>query len=98
MHHHGRKLHIAINTYAHGNGFAHWQRAVDISAQLGADALILADLAMLDYAALRSPLLERHVSVQACATNEEAIRFYQRHFGVGRVVVPRVMSISQVAH
>ena len=41
----------------------------------GADALILADLAMLEYAAERYPHIERHVSVQASATNEEAVRF-----------------------
>ncbi len=65
VHRHGRKLHIAINTFAHPDGYARWQRAVDMAAQLGADALILADLAMLEYAAQRYPQLERHVSVQA---------------------------------
>ncbi|VTP80391.1 Uncharacterized protease yhbU precursor [Leclercia adecarboxylata] len=42
------------------------------------------------------PHIERHVSVQASATNEEAIRFYHRHFDVARVVLPRVLSIHQV--
>ncbi|WP_148876769.1 ubiquinone anaerobic biosynthesis protein UbiU [Serratia marcescens] len=96
VHRHGRKLHIAINTFAHPDGYARWQRAVDMAAQLGADALILADLAMLEYATQRYPQLERHVSVQASATNEEAIRFYQRNFEVGRVVLPRVLSMHQV--
>ncbi|MFZ1875294.1 MAG: peptidase U32 family protein [Chania sp.] len=96
VHRHGRKLHIAINTFAHPGGYARWQRAVDMAAQLGADALILADLAMLEYAAQRYPQVERHVSVQASATNEEAIRFYQRHFDVARVVLPRVLSMHQV--
>ncbi|MFC0227519.1 ubiquinone anaerobic biosynthesis protein UbiU [Serratia aquatilis] len=96
VHKHGRKLHIAINTFAHPDGYARWQRAVDMAAQLGADALILADLAMLEYAAERYPQLERHVSVQASATNEEAIRYYQRHFDVARVVLPRVLSMHQV--
>jgi len=96
VHRHGRKLHSAINTFAHPDGYARWQRAVDMAAQLGADALILADLAMLEYAAQRYPQLERHVSVQASATNEEAIRFYQRHFDVARVVLPRVLSMHQV--
>ncbi|VDY37835.1 protease [Salmonella enterica subsp. enterica serovar Daytona] len=96
VHQHRRKLHIAINTFAHPDGYARWQRAVDMAAQLGADALILADLAMLEYAAERYPHIERHVSVQASATNEEAIRFYHRNFDVHRVVLPRVLSIHQV--
>ncbi|MNG64054.1 putative protease YhbU precursor [compost metagenome] len=96
VHRHNRKLHIAINTFAHPDGYVRWQRAVDMAAQLGADVLILADLAMLEYAAERYPQLERHVSVQASATNEEAIRFYQHHFDVSRVVLPRVLSMHQV--
>ncbi len=95
VHQHRRKLHIAINTFAHPDGYARWQRAVDMAAQLGADALILADLAMLEYAAERYPHIERHVSVQASATNEEAIRFYHRNFDVHRVVLPRVLSIHR---
>ncbi len=51
---------------------------------------------MLEYAAERYPHIERHVSVQASATNEEAVRFYHRHFDVARVVLPRVLSIHQV--
>ena len=95
-HQHQRKLHIAINTFAHPDGYVRWQNAVDMAAQLGADALILADIAMLEYASQRYPNIERHVSVQASATNEEAIRFYHRHFDVARVVLPRVLSIHQV--
>ncbi|MES4611137.1 MAG: ubiquinone anaerobic biosynthesis protein UbiU [Ewingella sp.] len=96
VHRHRRKLHIAINTFAHPDGFERWERAVDMAAQLGADALILADIAMLDYATKRYPQVERHVSVQASATNDEAIKFYQRNFDVARVVLPRVLSMHQV--
>lgn len=51
---------------------------------------------MLEYASERHPQLERHVSVQASTTNEEAIKFYQRNFDVARVVLPRVLSMHQV--
>lgn len=72
-----RKLHVAINTFAHPFGYQRWERAVDMAAQQGADALILADLAMLEYAATHYPNVERHVSVQASATNQQAIAFYK---------------------
>jgi putative protease len=36
--------------------------------------------------------------VQGSATNYEAIRFYQREFGVSRAVLPRVLAIEQVEH
>ena len=96
VHRHQRKLHIAINTFAHPDGFERWQKAIDMAAHLGADALILADIAMLEYAAERYPQIERHVSVQASATNTQAIAFYQRNFDVARIVLPRVLSIHQV--
>ncbi len=96
VHQHQRKLHVAINTFAHPNGFIRWQNAIDMAADIGADALIIADLAMLEYAASRYPHIERHVSVQASAMNLEAIRFYHQHFDVARVVLPRVLSIHQV--
>lgn len=93
---HRRKLHVAINTFAHPESFNRWLRAIDTAADIGADALIISDLAMLEYAANKYPHIERHVSVQASATNERAIRFYQRNFAVSRVVLPRVLSIHQV--
>ncbi|HCR4074844.1 TPA: U32 family peptidase [Proteus mirabilis] len=96
VHRHQRKLHIATNTFAHPDGFERWQKAIDMAAHLGADALILADIAMLEYAAERYPQIERHVSVQASATNTQAIAFYQRNFDVARIVLPRVLSIHQV--
>jgi putative protease len=95
VHQHGKKLHVAINTFAHPDNYARWQQAVDMAADAGADVLILADIAILAYAAERYPKLERHLSVQASATNAAAIDFY-RQFGISRVVLPRVLSMQQV--
>ncbi|WP_457936512.1 ubiquinone anaerobic biosynthesis protein UbiU [Aeromonas veronii] len=96
VHQHGRKLHIAINTFAHPGADARWKQAVDRGVALGADALIIADLAVLEYASRHYPEMEIHVSVQASATNAAAIRFYQQQFNVTRVVLPRVLSMHQV--
>ncbi|MEE2002346.1 peptidase U32 family protein [Alkalimonas sp. MEB108] len=95
VHRHGRKLHVAINTFAHPNSWQRWQEAVDSAVKAGADALILADMAVLGYAAERYPKVERHLSVQASATNAAAIEFY-RQYEVSRVVLPRVLSLQQV--
>ncbi|TNH88210.1 ubiquinone anaerobic biosynthesis protein UbiU [Aeromonas sobria] len=96
VHQHGRKLHIAINTFAHPGADTRWKQAVDRGVALGADALIIADLAVLEYASSHYPEMELHVSVQASATNAAAIRFYQQQFNVTRVVLPRVLSMHQV--
>lgn len=95
VHQFGKKLHVAINTFAHPGNYQRWQHAVDIAVQAGADVLILADIAVLAYAAERYPKIERHLSVQASATNAAAISFY-RQFGISRVVMPRVLSMQQV--
>ncbi|WP_404409483.1 U32 family peptidase [Pseudidiomarina marina] len=95
VHQHGKKLHVAINTFAHADTFENWRRAVDMAVKAGADVLILADMAVLAYAADRYPKVELHLSVQASATNAAAIEFYKQ-FGVSRVVLPRVLSMNQV--
>ncbi len=96
VHEHGKKLHVAINTFAHPDGEERWRKAVDNAVAFGTDALIIADLGVLDYAATKYPDVERHVSVQASTTNLEAIKFFKNNFDVERVVLPRVLSVQQV--
>ncbi|MDR9441037.1 MAG: peptidase U32 family protein, partial [Halomonas sp.] len=92
----GKRVFCAINTYPQPDGWAMWTRAVDQAADLGVDALIMADMGLLDYAARRHPSLPRHLSVQGSATSHEALRFYHEQFGIKRAVLPRVLSITQV--
>ena len=94
----GRKVLMTLNTYPQPAGWSRWQEAVDQAAELGVNALIVADIAVLDYARKTYPDLNLHLSVQGSATNYEAIRFYHEHFGIRRVVLPRVLSLSQVEH
>ncbi len=93
----GRKVYVAVNTFPAAGNPGPWRRAVDDAAGLGADALILADIGVLDYALRRHPGTRRHLSVQASASNVEAIRFYHQAFGVSRVVLPRVLTAADVA-
>lgn len=95
---HGREVYLALNTYPGPQGWERWQSAVDRAAELGVDALIAADLGVLDYAARTHPDLNLHLSVQGSATNYEALRFYHEQFGIRRAVLPRVLSMSQVEH
>ena len=96
VHDNHKKIHVALNTFAHPERFDLWTQAVDKAADLGVDALIIADIALLEYAATRYPNLELHLSVQASATNSAAVEFYHQQFNVKRVVLPRVLSIHQV--
>ncbi len=93
----GRKLFIAINTYPRGADEGPWRRAVDLAAELGADAVILADPGIAAYAARNHPGLRLHLSVQASAAHAGAIRLLKDSFGIRRVVLPRVLTVAQIA-
>lgn len=97
-HSRGRQVLMAINTYPQAGEEARWRQAVDTAAELGVDAVILADTGLLAYATKTHPGLRRHLSVQGSATNYEAINLARDLFGVQRAVLPRVLTLSQVEH
>jgi putative protease len=90
------KVFVAINTFPRAGQEHLWHRAIDDSAAMHADALILADLGLLTYAAKRYPHLRRHLSVRAAAANAAAINFYTREFGIRRVALPRILSVEEI--
>jgi putative protease len=67
----GTKVYVAINTYPQPGTFAKWETAVDQAAGYGVDALIVADIGVMDYAAENWPELRLHLSVQGSATSHE---------------------------
>ena len=96
-HRHGRQVLLALNTYPQTDNWPSWTRAVDRAAEAGMDAIILADPGLMAYARRTHPTLRLHLSVQGSATTHEAINFYHEHFGISRAVLPRVLSLAQVA-
>ncbi|HXK53603.1 MAG TPA: peptidase U32 family protein [Hyphomicrobiales bacterium] len=96
-HERGVKVLHAINTYPEAGNMAPWRAAVDLAAREGADAVIIADMGLADYVAQSHPDLRLHLSVQASASTADAILYYIEQFGVKRVVLPRVLSVSEIA-
>jgi collagenase-like PrtC family protease len=96
---HSKGVHVlvAINTFMRAGSEKLWEQAVDDAVRLGADAMILADLGLLAYAADRHPGARRHLSVQAGAANADHIAFLVEAFGIKRAVLPRVLSLAEVA-
>nr|VFK47406.1 MAG: putative protease [Candidatus Kentron sp. TC]VFK63694.1 MAG: putative protease [Candidatus Kentron sp. TC] len=95
-HDRGVQVFLALNIFPQPSS---WQRAVNALAQaadLGMDAVILADAGLMKFANRAYPDLRLHLSVQASATNHHAIAFFKEHFGIRRVVLPRVLSLRQV--
>jgi O2-independent ubiquinone biosynthesis protein UbiU len=92
-----REIFVAINTFPRPGNPEPWRQAVDDAAALGADAVILADIGLLQYCKENHPGLRRHLSVQASASNADAINFFHREFDVQRVVLPRVLTVAEIA-
>ncbi len=95
-HAHDVRLFVAINTFPRAGEQELWRRAVDDALELGADALILADLGLACYARDRHPGARLHLSVQASAANPEAIGLFRDLAGIRRVVLPRVLTVREI--
>lgn len=96
-HDHGAKILIALNTFMRAGATDLWKRGVDDAVAAGGDALILADVGLVDYARKTHPKQRLHLSVQAAAATPEAIAFYRDRFGIARVVLPRVLTVEEIA-
>lgn len=93
----GAKVLVAINTFPHAGAEPLWHRAIADAEAAGADAVILADIGLLAHTASHHPNLRRHLSVQAAAANPDVINFYAETFGIKRVVLPRVLTVDEIA-
>jgi collagenase-like PrtC family protease len=93
----GVQTYVALNTFMRAGSEALWYGAADDAVRLGADALIVADLALMAYIAQHHPQQRLHVSVQASASNADAINFLVQTFGAKRLVLPRVLTVADIA-
>lgn len=92
----GRKVLFAINTFPQPGRSHEWHAALDAAHELGADAVILADPGLMVYARERYPDLRLHLSVQGSATHADAIELMHEQFNIQRVVLPRVLTLSEI--
>jgi putative protease len=93
----GAAVLMALNTFAAARDPSPWYRAADKAVALGANALIVADTAVMAWCHREHPQLRLHLSVQASATSHAAIDFYRQRYGIQRAVLPRVLTLQQVA-
>ena len=91
------KVLLAVNTFASAGRFGLWREAIDTAVRADVDAVIVADMGVADYAQRAHPDLRLHLSVQAGASSPEAIRFHCQAFGVKRVVLPRILTVPEIA-
>lgn len=95
-HDNGADVLAAINTFPTAGKVDTWHKAIDDAAELGVDAIILADIGLADYTQKNHPNIRRHLSVQAAASTPEGINYYANTFGIQRVVLPRVLTLPEI--
>lgn len=93
----GTQTYVALNTFMRAGDEIVWYEAVDDAVRIGADAVIIADFGLMAYVAEHHPRQRLHVSVQASASNVDAINFLVDAFGAKRVVLPRILTIPDIA-
>jgi putative protease len=92
----GAKVLLALNTYPPAGKVDLWREAAAQGVRAGVDAFIVADMGVARHIAETHPGARLHLSVQAAASSPEAIRYYCSHFGVQRVVLPRILTIPEI--
>ncbi|EMC40526.1 putative protease [Streptococcus mutans B] len=95
-HDHGVKVYVAANMVTHeGNeiGAGTWFREL---RDLGLDAVIVSDPALIAICATDAPGLEIHLSTQASSTNYETFEFW-KELGLTRVVLAREVTMAELA-
>ncbi len=95
-HSRGVKVYITCNTLPRNNELDELPKFMATAQELGADAFIIADLGVMEFAKKYAPKVDIHVSTQAGIVNyATANAFY--NMGATRVVLAREMSIPEIA-
>ncbi|KPJ22619.1 peptidase U32 family protein [Streptococcus phocae] len=92
----GSKVYVAANMVTHeGNeaGAGEWFRQL---RDMGLDAVIVSDPALIMICSIEAPGLEIHLSTQASSTNYETFEFWKQ-MGLTRVVLAREVNMAELA-
>ena len=95
VHRQGKKLYVAMNAFADNREADEAGPYARELRDLGADAVIAADLGVIAAVRRAAPELDVHVSTQANCLNYSAARVYC-DLGVKRVVLGREMTLDQI--
>ncbi len=95
-HNRGVKVYITCNTLPRNSELAELPRFMETAQSLGADAFIIADLGVMEYAKRYAPKVDIHMSTQVGIVNYAAANALY-NMGAKRVVLAREMSIKEIA-
>ena len=90
-----RKVYVTVNIFPHNSDLQGLPDYLRYLAEVGADALLVADLGVFMMAREIIPDMELHISTQANNTNWASVNAWQK-LGAKRVVLAREMSLEEI--
>ena len=94
-HERGKKVYIALNIIPHNKDIDVMESFVKEIHALGADAVIVSDLGVMEVIKAVAPGLEIHISTQASVTNYRTVDMYKK-LGASRVVLARELTLEEI--
>lgn len=94
-HEHNVKAYITLNIIAHDADFDGLEEYVKYLYSIGVDAVIVADVGIINFIRKTVPNLEIHVSTQANITNKYSAKFFT-DMGVKRIVLARELTLTEI--
>lgn len=95
VHDAGKKIYITINMIPHDSDFDGLEDYVKYLDALSVDAVIVADLGVMQVVKRVAPNLAIHISTQANVTNSETANFYAS-LGASRIILARELSLEEI--
>ena len=95
VHNAGKKIYITINIIPHDSDFDGLEDYIRDLDKLGVDAVIVADLGVMQVVKRVAPNLDIHISTQANVTNSETAKFYAQ-MGAKRIILARELSLDEI--
>ncbi len=91
-----KKVYLTCNTYPHSDELKFLPDFLKEADEIGIDALIVADLGVLEIAKKTVPDMAIHISTQAGIINYKTARMYY-NLGASRIVTARELSLDEIA-
>lgn len=95
VHNAGKKIYITINIIPHDSDFEGLDEYIKTLDNLGVDAVIVADLGVMQVVKRVAPNLDIHISTQANVTNSETAKLYAS-LGAKRIILARELSLDEI--
>ncbi len=90
-----KKAYVTVNIIAHNEDFLGMEDYIKYLYNIGVDAVIVADVGIIQLIRKVAPKLDIHVSTQANITNKYAANFFC-DMGVKRLVLARELSVNEI--